>query len=281
MMAAYHQPEALGAALDLIAKGAVPIAGATGLYAGRAKRDHDLVDVTRLGLDTIEIKENEVRLGATLTLVELANATQIPGMPGAVLRKAARFVASAPLRNVITLGGNLAHLMYWADMPVALLALDASVEVQRAGGKSSSHLVEECLREGKKIWDGGLITSIRVPVETGVVGFGYERFARTATDYAFASSCVTMGIEQGKATKVRIVLGAVSGRPTRLKDAEALVTGHVVDAALCEAVEKKVREVVQVAPNFRAPAEYRRELAAVLTGRAVQKAWTWATREDG
>ncbi|HPB98297.1 MAG TPA: FAD binding domain-containing protein, partial [Polyangiaceae bacterium] len=76
MIAAYHQPEALGAALDLIANGAVPIAGATGLYTGRVKRDHQLVDITRLGLNQIEISADAVRIGATVTLAELVAAAQ-------------------------------------------------------------------------------------------------------------------------------------------------------------------------------------------------------------
>lgn len=281
MIAAYHQPEALGAALDLIAKGATPIAGATGLYTGRGKRDHELVDVTRLGLDKIEVTKEAVRIGATVTLGELSRAEQIPGMPGAVLRKAARAVASTPLRNVITLGGNIAHLVYWADMPVALLALDASIEVQRAGSAPSSHGLDECLREGKKMWDAGLITSVQVPLVEGKRWFGYERFTRTVSDYAFASVCVTLGVDAGKASDVRIVLGAVQGRPLRLAEVESLVTGQAVDAALCRAVEQKVKDVVRVAPNFRAPAEYRRELASVLAGRALETAWTWASREDG
>jgi carbon-monoxide dehydrogenase medium subunit len=281
MIAAYHQPEALGAALELIAKGATPIAGATGLYTGRARRDHEVVDVTRLGLDRIEVADDAVRMGATVTLAELARATQIPGMAGAVLRKAARAVASAPLRNVITVGGNVAHLVYWADMPVALLALDATIEVQRATGQPSQLALDVCLREGKKAWDGGLITSVRVPLAAGKLGFGYERFTRTSSDYAFASVCVTLGLVDGAARQVRVALGAVQGRPSRLTEVESMVEGQAVTPELCKSIEQKVRDTVQVAPNFRAPAEYRRELAAVLVGRAVENAWAWASREDG
>jgi len=281
MIAAYHQPEALDVALDHIANGATPIAGATGLYTGRGKRDLKLVDVTRLGLDKIQVTNDAVIIGATVTLGQLARATDIPTMVGAVLRKAARGIASTPLRNAITLGGNVAHVVYWADMPVALLALDAVVEVQRAGNASSQRPIADCLREGKKAWEGGLITSFRIPLATGTLGFGYERFTRTVSDYAFASTCVTMRVDGGKAADVRVALGAVQSRPARVAELEALIEGNVVNTELLQAVEDKVKDVVKVAPNFRAPADYRRELAAVLTERAVEKAWTWASREDG
>ncbi|HNS97361.1 MAG TPA: FAD binding domain-containing protein [Polyangiaceae bacterium] len=281
MIAAYHQPEALGAALDLIANGAVPIAGATGLYTGRVKRDHQLVDITRLGLNQIEISADAVRIGATVTLAELVAAAQIPATAGEVLRKVARGIASAPLRNMITVGGGIAHIVYWADMPVALLALDATVEVQRAKEKPVQIPIDFCLRDGKKTWDGGLITSVRVPLDSDKISFGYERFTRTASDYAFASACVTLRNVGGVAKRVRVVLGAVQGRPSRLASVEALVEGQAITPQLLETIEKNVHSSVQVAPNFRAPAEYRRELAAVLVGRALDSAWAQASREEG
>jgi len=281
MIAAYHHPAALGAALDLIANGAVPIAGATGLYTGRVKRDHQLVDITRLGLNQIEISADAVRIGATVTLAELVAAAQIPATAGEVLRKVARGIASAPLRNMITVGGGIAHIVYWADMPVALLALDATVEVQRAKEKPVQIPIDFCLRDGKKTWDGGLITSVRVPLDSDKISFGYERFTRTASDYAFASACVTLRNVGGVAKRVRVVLGAVQGRPSRLASVEALVEGQAITPQLLETIEKNVHSSVQVAPNFRAPAEYRRELAAVLVGRALDSAWAQASREEG
>jgi carbon-monoxide dehydrogenase medium subunit len=251
------------------------------LYTGRVKRDHQLVDITRLGLNQIEISADAVRIGATVTLAELVAAAQIPATAGEVLRKVARGIASAPLRNMITVGGGIAHIVYWADMPVALLALDATVEVQRAKEKPVQIPIDFCLRDGKKTWDGGLITSVRVPLDSDKISFGYERFTRTASDYAFASACVTLRNVGGVAKRVRVVLGAVQGRPSRLASVEALVEGQAITPQLLETIEKNVHSSVQVAPNFRAPAEYRRELAAVLVGRALDSAWAQASREEG
>ena len=280
MIAAYHQPEALQDALAHVARGATPIAGATGLFTGRPKREGELVDLSRVGLDTVQITNDAIVVGAAVTLASIAKNAALPGMAGAVLRKAARGVASAPLRNAITLGGNIAHLVYWADMPVALLALDALLQVQREGQPAKEVPLTEALAQGKKAWDGGLITGVRVPLRAGKLGFGYERFTRTATDYAFASVCVTMRLDAGAAHDVRVALGAVQSRPARLAAVEALLEGKAVDAAALSAVKAKVAEVVQVGPNFRAPADYRRTLAAVLTTRAVETAWTWGSRED-
>ncbi len=281
MIAAYHQPKVLAVALDHVAKGATPIAGATGLYTGKGKSKAELVDVTRLGLDEIEVFKSSVKLGAMMTLEQLAGAVDIPGTAGAVLRQVSQVVASAPLRNAITLGGNLAHLVYWADMPVALLALDAVVQVHRAGSEPTTVAIDELLASGKKAWAGGLITSIEVPLMEQLGGFGYERFTRTASDYAFASTCVTLHIKDGKAADVRIAIGAVQTRPGRLLNVEALVEGKAWDADLRGEVEEKVKTTLKVAPNFRAPASYRRQLAAVLVGRAMETAWSCASREDG
>lgn len=303
MTSGYHTPDNIEAAFAMIAKGYTPIAGATGLYVGRHHRDRDFVDITRLGLGRIEIVENEVCIGATVTLADLANAVQIPGAVGCAIRKVASSIASAPLRNAITVGGNIAHAVYWADLPVVLLAFDAMVEVARSNCGSDAVVpserrsspcgvdeptvfercvrsftpIRECMLVGKKTWDGGLITAVRVPLNTDNVGWGYERFTRTATDYALASACTTMACtgnaERPVASRVRVVLGAVQHHASRLEDIENMLEGRTVTPDLCDEVSQHVRANVYVAPNFRAPAEYRRELAAVLIGRAVRNAW--------
>jgi carbon-monoxide dehydrogenase medium subunit len=281
MIAAYHQPEALQDALAHVARGATPIAGATGLFTGRPKREGELVDLSRVGLDTVQVSDSSITLGAAVTLAQIGKDTSLPGMAGAVLRRAARSVASAPLRNAITLGGNIAHLVYWADMPVALLALDASLQVQSVGQPVKEVSIVEALAQGKKAWDGGLILGVRIPLRAGKLGFGYVRFTRTVTDYALASACVTLRLEGGVARDVRVALGAVQSRPGRVAQVEATVEGTAVDAAVLSAVKAKMAAVVQVGPNFRAPADFRRTLATVLTARAVETAWTWGSREDG
>jgi CO/xanthine dehydrogenase FAD-binding subunit len=279
MIRAFHQPTTLPEALRLVARGGTPVAGATALYTASTRRELTLVDVTRLGLDGVRAKKTCLELGATLTMTELGDAAELPGMPGALLRRAARALGSKALRNAITLGGNVVHPAYWSDMPPALLALDAEVVVQRAGGKPRVVPLCEALAARQPPWRGGLLTAVRVPLRRGIFGFGYERYSRTSSDYALAAVCAVVRSDHGLVRDVRLVVGALQGRPFRVPSAEALLEGQPPTAALLEAASAELARVVRVAPNFRADREYRRKLARVLARRALEAATTWAGRE--
>jgi len=275
MIRAYHSPERVEDALALLARGAVAVAGATALYTARSSRDIELVDVTRLGLDQIKVESGQAVIGAGVTLSRLAAAGEIPGMPGALLRKAARAVASEPLRNMITLGGNLAGLNYWADLPPVLLALDATVEVRKQGQPPSHHPIAACLEAGKHPWEGGMIATFTIPIPAASQVFGYERFLRTVTDYSLVTACVTMTRDGALMRNVHLVIGAIQLRPSRAVEAEAKLEGKAFDEATVDAAIATLAEVA-VAPNYRASAAYRRKLVGVLARRALMTAFDWA-----
>jgi len=280
MIRAYHQPKALKQALALVAKGATPVAGATAVYTAKSEREQTLVDITRLGLDTIDVKASKVTLGATVTLSQIADDTRLPGMVGAVLRQGARALVSRPLRNAVTLGGNIAHPCFWADMPVVLLTLKASLEIQKAGQKTKIIPIAKALADKKRAWDKGLITRVMIPLDKPTVGWGYERFARTTNDYAFVTACATLRREGAIARDVRLVLGALQLRPFVVTLAAELCEGQEFTGHLLDAVGLEIAKSVRAAPNFRASAEYRQHLAGVLAKRALATAFAWAMRED-
>lgn len=270
MIRAYHQPQRLDDALALLQKGALPIAGATGLYSNHRKIDAELCDITGLGLGAIEVKADAIHLGATVTLTQILDA-DLPGAEGAFLKTVARHVTARPMRNAITLGGNIAHTAFWADMPVALLALDASIEIARAGGEASTIAIAEALQGAAPWANGGLITKVVVPLVKGRA-FGYERLSRTKNDYAYATAAAAMIVENGRAKDARVVFGALQPRAFRAAAIEAALEGQAVTAeAIAQAVEKAAADL-PIAPNFRASVDYRREVAAALARRAIAQA---------
>jgi CO/xanthine dehydrogenase FAD-binding subunit len=280
MIRAFHQPKALDKALALIAQGATPVAGATALYTAKAERELELVDITRLKLDKIKVAKDEVVLGATVTLSQIADDERITGMTGAVLRRGARALASRPLRNAVTLGGNIAHPCFWADMPVVLLALDATLEVERAGAEPRLVPIAEALEARAKTWEGGLITHIHVPLAKGTVGFGHERLSRTTNDYALATACATLRRDGSVARDIRLVLGAIQARPFLVDLAPSMLDGREFTGHLLDELAEKLKGKISVAPNFRAAADYRKQLAVVLAKRALATAFAWAMREN-
>ena len=105
MIRAYHQPKGIDEALSLLKNGAQAVAGATGLYSNRKRLDGELVDITGLHLDGIEVKGGAIHLGACVTLTKLLEA-DLPGAEGAFLKLVARHITAHTMRNAITLGGN-------------------------------------------------------------------------------------------------------------------------------------------------------------------------------
>ena len=268
MIRAYHQPKCIDEALSLLKNGAQAVAGATGLYSNRKRVDGELVDITGLGLNGIEVKGGAIRLGACVTLTQLLEA-DLPGAEGAFLKLVARHITAHTMRNAITLGGNIAHTAFWADMPVALLALDAQIIIAKAGEAEKTVAIAEALQEASP-WKGGLIKEIIVPVIPGRT-FGYERLSKTKNDYAFVTAASSMIVQDGKANSVRVVLGAIQPRAFRAAAVEEMLEGKVIDEALLAAVAQAAREL-PVMPNFRASADYRRDVTSALVRRAVAQA---------
>lgn len=277
MIRAYHQPQRLDDALALLKQGGQAIAGATGLYSNRKKLDTELVDITGIGLSKIEFNADKICLGSTVCLNQLIGA-DLPGAEGAFLKHVARHITAHPMRNAITLGGNIAHSIFWADMPVAFLALDAELTIAHAGAALKKVAFGEAIK-GQVPWsNGGLITDICVPLKKRQ-GLGYERLSRTKNDYAFATAAASMTVEGGKAKDVHVVFGAIQPRPFRAADIEAELEGKALTPELIAAAVDKVAVALPVAPNFRASVDYRREVACALARRAIAQAFSRAGQE--
>lgn len=268
MIRAYHQPKGLDEALALLKNGAQAVAGATGLYSNRKKIDGELVDITGIGLDKIQVKGDEIHIGACVTLTKLLEA-DLPGAEGAFLKLVARHITAHSMRNAITIGGNIAHPVFWADMPVALLAMDAKIVIAKAGEAEKTVAIADAL-QGQAPWKGGLIVDVIVPIVAGRT-FGYERLSRTKNDYAYATAAAAMKVSGGKASDVRVVLGAIQPRAFRASAIEAAVEGKAVDTGVLADVAKAALDL-PIAPNFRASADYRRDVTNALVRRAVAQA---------
>jgi CO/xanthine dehydrogenase FAD-binding subunit len=119
-----------------------------------------------------------------------------------------------------------------------------------------------------------------VPLRRGTFGFGYERFARTSNDYALATVCAVARRDGDVVRDVRLVVGAISGRPWRAESAEALLEGLAPTPDRLAAAAALLAREARIAPNFRSDAAYRRKLLGVLALRALESTATWALRED-
>jgi carbon-monoxide dehydrogenase medium subunit len=273
---AFAYPTSVKEAVALLAdpeRRAIPIGGGTAVSQGGRRGASLLVDITRCGLDRIETSAETIHLGAGVRVADLASA-ELPGAAGALLSETARGIATQPLRNAITLGGNVVHLASWADFPVALLALNASVHVshqQRADfDMSIGELVAEHPHRALPV--GSLLVGFTVPVMGGSCGADYRRFRTTITDYSLVTVAALIALEGKRCSHAALAIGAVGPRPVRVPRAEkALVGSTLTRRTLVKAASLAVEET-HIVPNYRMAPEVRARILAVEVRRAIEAA---------
>ena len=284
----YRAPRALDEALAILQEfgdDARAIAGGTALVTmmrQRLVRPGCLVSLRDIpGLGGIEATNGVVRLGALVTHRE-AELSPWLGERLPVLAETFRRVGTVRIRHMATVGGALAHADPNQDPPVTLLALDARVDIRRAGGRRELPL-GEFFRDYYEtaLAPGELVAGITVPLLPAASGASYVKFLpRTADDYATVAvaAIVTLEPDGERCREGRIALGSVATTPLRARAAEALLRGERLDERVLRAVGEAARGATDPLSDHRGSAAYKREMTVVMVGRALTQAWDAARR---
>jgi CO/xanthine dehydrogenase FAD-binding subunit len=258
-----HKPTTLADALTLLQEpGTVALAGGTQLLADKRRDVRAVVDLSALGLAYIRERDGTVAIGAMTTLAQIAESPILRALANGVLAQAAHRSASSILRNQATVAGTL-FVEPDCVLAVALLALDARVTI--VGKETRQVALEEFLRKpGEK----SLVTEIAVPMTNPRASL--QTVARTPRDKPIVCVVTSAHIEKGVARDVRIALGGVGDLALRASAAEQALEGQTpTDAIIENVVGAFSRTPLQPRGDFRGSAEYRKEMAVVLTRRAV------------
>jgi xanthine dehydrogenase small subunit len=177
-----------------------------------------------------------------------------------------RLIASAPIRNMGTLGGNLANASPIADWAIFLLALDASVVLE--GPQGSRILPLDRFFKGYKrlAWkEGEVIAAVRFPKPEGRYHFHFEKVSkRRHLDIASVNSAAFVQMEGERMTKVRLSAGGVSPVPLFLKQTSHFLEGKVPDAeSFLQALRIAGEEIAPIS-DIRGSAAYKKLLLRQL-----------------
>jgi carbon-monoxide dehydrogenase medium subunit len=142
----YRQPKSLTEAIEDLTTApppAVPIAGGTDLLLdmkqGRHPSVHTLIDLTTIPeMNVIEIQGESLFIGACASINRIINHPLVQRNAQALI-EACDLIAGPQVRNIATLGGNVAHALPAADGTIALLALDATATIAHSGGVRQMH----------------------------------------------------------------------------------------------------------------------------------------------
>ena len=274
---AFYQPSSIREAVRLLRSGrgrGRVLAGGTDLAVQADRSLRFLVDITRLGLDYIRQRGNAWAIGATTTMAALEYSPKIRGLADGILARAASSCGSMQIRNMATVGGNLASASPAADTPPPLLALDAVVVLAGPRGRRKMPLADFFASPGKTALNGTLLVEIVIPPlpRGGRTGWSFQKLGRIQTDIAVVNVAAGLRVDPARrCTWARIALGAVAPTPMRARKAEALLIGHVLEPGLVEHVAEEVAQEVRPITDLRASAGYRREMSRVLVRRALEE----------
>jgi CO/xanthine dehydrogenase FAD-binding subunit len=273
---AFYRPANVREALRLLSSGkghARVVAGGTDVVVEGDHSVRFLIDITHAGLTYIRHRGTACAIGATTTMAELEASDVIQALAGGLLSRAARTCGSALIRNLATLGGNMANGSPAADMATPLLVLDSSVVMEDAKGRRKLPLAEYlAARAGR--YAKALLVEVVIPDPPRGKGcqWSFQKLGRTAVDISLVNVSAGLQLDsRGRVKWARIALGSVSPAPMRASGAEQRMAGRILDHALLAEIGAEVAREVSPISDARASAEYRREICSVLTRRALEE----------
>jgi CO/xanthine dehydrogenase FAD-binding subunit len=240
----------------------------------RSLRPAVVVDVNRVqGLDTLEARGGAFAIGALVrhrTLEQSDSAERhAPLLVGAV-----RLVADAWLRGRGTVGGSLAYANPAAELPAAVLALDASVTARSARGERSvpaRELFRGRMESGLE--PDELLTEVQVPAVGGAWGFAFDEVSRRWALAATVAVAAGVRLEQdGSIAEVRVAVAGVADVPLRLRQLEQELVGERPTPETLRTAAENAALELDPPGDVLASAAYRKRVTAVVVRRSLERA---------
>ena len=279
----YHRPASLAEALAVLKSHgdeARPLAGGHSLIPMmklRMASPEHLIDLGAIAeLKRIGEEGGEIVIGATVTQAELIKSDLLTAkLP--IIRETAQQIADPQIRYKGTLGGNVANGDPGNDMPAVMQALGAQYVVQGSGGQRS--IPARDFYQGSyftALQPDEILVAVRIPVPAPGHGFAYEKLKRKIGDYATAATAVILTVSGGKVATASVALTNVAPTPLLAEDAAKVIVGTALDTATLKKAAEAAKAIADPATDGRGTAEYRREMAGVMTTRALAKAFARA-----
>lgn len=233
-----------------------------------------LVSLRRIGGPfeglNVSVDGHHMRIGAMTTFSELENSPTI-AQHFPVIPQAMRTLANIRVRNVASVGGNLAHGDPHLDLPPVWMALAAQARII---GKSGERTVPvEDLFVGyyeTTVQDGELIADLLVPIRPTWRSTYVKVTTRAIHDWPALGIAISAELVGRRVGDLRIVLSAALDKPTRLVAAEEVLRGAEIGKALLHRVGEAAVAEVDIHSDSRGSAAYKNHLLRVHLVRAFE-----------
>lgn len=239
----------------------------------RLVRPQVLVDINRLAtLDYIRRDNGTLALGALARQAAVEESADVAeACP--LMAEAIRYVAHKPIRNRGTVGGNFAHNDPTSELPAVAVALEAEFVARSSRGErtiTANDFFVGYLTTA--LAPDELLTEVRVPAWPKGQGWSFLEISPRKGDYALVGVAATLQVQAGKCQAARLVYTGVGEHAHRIPEAEQALIGNEAGQAAFREAADIARRLVDPSSDVHASAEYRRDLVAALTRRALAQA---------
>jgi CO/xanthine dehydrogenase FAD-binding subunit len=278
----YYVPHTVNEAHDLLAQyngAARVIAGGTDLLLdikqGHRPPVEALVDITRIReLTQIAPDGDQVTIGAGVTHTQIVESGVLASR-ATCLVESCGVVGGPQVRNVGTLGGNVAHALPAADGTTALVVLDAEAEVMRGSERRWVPILDMFRGPGESLLDStcDLLLSFRSSLCRSHEATAFKRIMRpqgVALPILGCAVWLKLGDDLAGIDDARVCISPVAPVPVRAAEVEAALKGETVSDSLIDEVVRVARLTLHPrASKYRATSDYRIEMIEVLLRRAL------------
>ncbi len=274
----YHTPATVQEAVQLLAKygdeGKVVTGGMSliPLMKLRLARPAHVVDLRKLA-DLKGVKEagGRIVIGARTTHAELESNALVKSKCPLIAQTAAH-IGDQQVRNRGTIGGSLIHADPGADLPAAMLALDAELTLQGKASRTvhAKDFFVDALTSAAK--SDEILVSISVPTTSAHTA--YVKLGQQASGFALVGVAVVLDLKGKTVNSARVGVTGICAKAFRAASVEAALAGKTLDAktiqAAADAVVKDIRHPLEDPLN--GSGEYRTAAAKAIVARAIQQA---------
>ncbi|MDH4296859.1 MAG: xanthine dehydrogenase family protein subunit M [Cyclobacteriaceae bacterium] len=232
-----------------------------------------LIDINNIpGLSYIKEDGGFLKIGALTREVMLEDSDLIH-KKYPIFIDATKLIADPQVRNMGTIGGNIAHGDAANDHPAVMLALRAEVVITGESGARTVPIDEFFFGfYSTAVQPGEILTEIKIPIPGKGSGGAYHKLERKVGDYATAGVAVQVTMDKGSCTYIGIGLTNVNATPLRAARSEGVLKGNKITDALIEQAAQFAAEDCNPSADLRGDEEYKRAMVKVLVKRIIHKA---------
>lgn len=280
----YHAPATLDEALKLLGElgeDAKILAGGHSLIPMmklRLAEPTNLIDINGLSdLNYIKEENGYLCIGA-MTREAALETSDLVAEKYPILKDTSEVIADPLVRNMATVGGNIAHGDPANDHPATMVALGAEVVINGPGGILGGRERKIAIDDFFKgplmtaLEQNEILTELRIPVNGGKSGAAYKKLERKVGDYAIAGAAAALQFDGDNCSSAGIALTNVGPTPIRATEAQNALIGTSVSSDDIDKAAELAAAASQPVGDHRGSEEYKRAVVKVLTARAVQTA---------